>query len=57
MTVVSVLLGAAVEVGMGSNPTIAKYKYIFISPLYNFFRCTRIRNDPWQEYLLELVYL
>ena len=24
MTVVSVLLGAAVEVGVGSNPTIAK---------------------------------
>ena len=22
-----------------------------------FFRCTRIRNDPWPEYLLELVYL
>ena len=26
MTVVSVLLGAAVEVGVGSNPTIAIYK-------------------------------
>ena len=25
MTVVSVLLGAAVEVGVGSNPTIAKF--------------------------------
>ena len=22
-----------------------------------FFRCARIRNDPWPEYLLELVYL
>ena len=37
MTVVSVLLGAAaVEVGVGSNPTIAKLKYIFISLSYNF---------------------
>ena len=27
MTVVSVLLGAAVEVGVGSNPTFAKYIY------------------------------
>ena len=33
MTVVSVLLGAAVEVGVGSKPTFAKYKvhlYFFI---------------------------
>ena len=33
------------------------FRYIYISPLYDFFRCTRIRNDPWPEYLLELVYL
>ena len=27
-------------------------------PLHLYiFRCTRIRNDPWPEYLLELVYL
>ena len=36
MTVFSVLLGAAVEVGVGSNPTVAKKKYIFISLSYNF---------------------
>ena len=55
MTVVSVLLGAAVEVGVGSNPTIAKY-HLYFSIIY-FFRSTRIRNDPWPEYLLEHVYL
>ena len=58
MTVVYVLLGAAVEVGVGSKPTFAKLKYIYISLPYNlFFGCTCIRNDPWREYLLDLVYL
>ena len=58
MTIVYVLLGAAVEVGVGSKPTFAKKKYIFISLPYNlFFGCTCIRNDPGPEYLFELVYL
>ena len=56
MTVVSILLGAAVEVGVGSNPpSPSKSTSLFLH--YIIFRCTRIRNDPWPEYLLELVYL
>ena len=61
MTVVSVLLGAAVEVGVGSNPTIAKFKYIFISPIYNFSDVLASemilgRNICWSLYIFNIIY-
>ena len=61
MTVVSVLLGAAVAVGVGSNPTIAELKYIFISPLYTFSDVLASemilgRNICWSLYIFNIIY-
>ena len=56
MTVVSVLLGAAVEVGVVRTPPLPNkntslFLYYIIFPMYSY------QNDPRPEYLLEFVYL
>ena len=61
MIVVSVLLGAAVEVGVGSNPTIAKYSTSLFLPLYNFSDVLASemilgRNICWSLYVFNIIY-
>ena len=41
----------------GFEPHHRQVKVHLYFSIIKFFRCTRIRNDPWPEYLLELVYL